>query len=183
MSRLFCEPNGKSWVLAWQVSERELKGLSVPLAHALDAVFVYVLPCLWISKRLEEWIELTTDEEHNLRFLNPRCQWPFRVSVVIKAAKTIFFTSSISRISTSLLPHAQLLLTEHSSVLLIFRVFVINKGCSLSTSTDSLGSFLLVEFPFSLTSLLIISFTLRCFVQTFLLIMVKFWYCFVVTAK
>ena len=44
VSWLFCEPNGEGWVLARQVSERELKGLPVPLAHALDAVFVHVLP-------------------------------------------------------------------------------------------------------------------------------------------
>ena len=113
MPWFFCEPNGEGWVLARQVSERELKGLLVPLAHALDAVFVHVLPCSWVSERLEERLKLILDEDSHILLLDPLCQWPLRVCIVIQSSQVIFWINSIVWIVwiSTVLHHAQLLLS------------------------------------------------------------------------
>ena len=77
MSWFFCKPNGEGRLLAGQVGEINLKGLLIPLAHALDAIFVDVLACRWISKRLKEVLELPADKVDDVLLLDPLGKRPF----------------------------------------------------------------------------------------------------------
>jgi len=80
---LLCKPDCEGWLLAGQVGEVDLERLSVPLAHALDAVFVHGLAGLLVSERPEEGAELAADEVDDFLLLDPLGEWPLGVSVVV----------------------------------------------------------------------------------------------------
>ena len=139
--RLFCKPDCEGWQLAGQVSEIDLKGLFVPLAHALNTVLVYILTSCWVSKLLEEFLELPGDEVPDLLLLDPLGERPFRVCVVIQPAEVVV-SAMFSFLAISVIPrtlhHAQLLLTDHSSFFVFIRLFIIHKGSSLPSPACSL---------------------------------------------
>ena len=80
---LFCKPDCEGRLLAGQVREVDLERLSVPLAHALDAVFVHGLASCGVSERPEEGPELAADEVDDLLLLDPLGEWPLGVGVVV----------------------------------------------------------------------------------------------------
>ena len=173
MSWFFCKPDCKSRLLAGQVSEVDLERLLVPLTHALDAVFVYILTCLLISERLEEALELSADEVNDFFLLDPLGEWTFRICVVVKSSNIIWiatwFSLAIWIIRT--LHHAQLLLTDHSSFFVLFTgLVIIHKGSSLSPFTNYLRAFHLIQLSLCLASLNDVGFCLWCVVNALLFV-------------
>ena len=156
------------------------------MAHGLDAVFVYILACCCVPKRLEEGLELPADEVNDLLLLDPLGERSFRVCVVIQSAKVwiVAMFSVPATLIPFILHHAQLLLTDHSSFFVtLVRLFIIHEGSSLSSPACSLHTFHLVELPLSLASLLDVCFVNWSVVDALLLVLIQLWHCSVITEK
>lgn len=169
---LFCKPDCERWLLAGQVSEVDLEGLPVPLAHGLDAVFVHGLAGAAVSERLEEGLELSADEVDHFLLLDPLGEWALRVRVVVESTKIVWisFLSCPAIIVKSPI-HAQCLLSEHFSFDIIFVTgVIILEGSGHSGPSLDLHAVNLVQFFLSCLPLLNIGLLLECIVDAFCIV-------------
>jgi len=181
---LLSKPNSKSWLLVRQISEVNLEGLLVVLAHLHDSVFVSVLLGVLVLVGAEERLEFTLDEFTHLRLLNPLSDLTLGIRVVIDTRILVSIVCLHHFVVHVLMAHAlhsdlSLQLVVHIVVLFV----VVYESIGHSGSVLVGMSVALIHITLSRSTICEVELVLRLVVDSDVIVVVELLICLIIPAK